>query len=139
MKSKTVCENALRDSGFSTQLEYIQPNKHQEKKSKEIERGMLSGLIPPILKNVKTNIGKIFFHLINKHFPKLNKLHKTFHRNTIKISYSCMKNLNSIISSHNTSLLKKPEQESRLCNAVMRPTVLCKENAQHLTSSTKPL
>ena len=50
IKSKTIYENALRDSGFSTQLEYSQPNKNQEKKTKEIERGILSGLIPHSLK-----------------------------------------------------------------------------------------
>ena len=28
-------------------------------------------------------------------------LHKIFNKNTVKISYSCMKNINSVISSHN--------------------------------------
>ena len=54
---------------------------------------------PPYSANIKTNIGKTFLNLIkNKHFPKTNKLHKTFNRNTVKISYNCMSNIPSIIS-----------------------------------------
>ena len=71
---------------------------------------------PPYSKNVKTNVGKIFFKLLHKHFPKSNKLYKIFNRNTVKISYSCMKNLNSILSSHNTLQLKTKHDNNRLCN-----------------------
>ena len=99
MKSKTEYENALKDSGFSIQLDYIQPDKNQEKIEQRNRKRNIVWFNPPYSQTVKTNIGKIFFHLINKHFPKSNKLHKIFNRNTIKISYSCMKNLNSIISS----------------------------------------
>ena len=54
---------------------------------------------PPFSTNVKTNIGKILFKLLRKHFPKTNKLHKIFNKNTIKIS--CTRNMGSIISEHN--------------------------------------
>ena len=59
----------------------------------------------PYSANVKTNIGKIFLNLIKKHFPKTNKLHKIFNRNTVKISYSCMSNISSIILGNNKNLL----------------------------------
>ena len=50
--------------------------------------------------NVRTNIGKTFFKLMGKHFPNGNPLHKIFNKNNFKISYSCMGNMASIISSH---------------------------------------
>ena len=43
---------------------------------------------PPYSANIKTNIGKTFLNLMKKHFPKTNKLHKIFNKNTVKISYS---------------------------------------------------
>ena len=60
---------------------------------------------PPYSANTKTNIGKIFVNLINKHFPKTNNVHKIFNKNTVKISYSCMSNISSAISGHNKNLL----------------------------------
>ena len=63
---------------------------------------------PPYSMNVKSNIGKTFFKLVKKYFPKKNKLHKIFNKNTLKISYSCMRNISSIISSHNKRVLNPP-------------------------------
>ena len=59
--------------------------------------------------NVKTNIGKIFLNLLHKHFPPTHLFHKIFNKNTVKISYSCMRNMNSIISAHNRSILNPPK------------------------------
>ena len=42
---------------------------------------------------------------MKNHFPKTNKLHKIFNKNTVKISYSCMSNISSFISGHNKNLL----------------------------------
>ena len=43
----------------------------------------------PFSKSVKTNIGKIFLHLLSKHFPKNHKMHKLLIQgmNTVIISY----------------------------------------------------
>ena len=56
--------------------------------------------------NVRTNIANKFLQLISRHFPKGHKLHKIFNRNNVKVSYSCMPNVGSIISSHNKSVLE---------------------------------
>ncbi len=68
---------------------------------------------PPFSKNVKTNIARNFLCLIDKHFPPNHKLHKIFNRNTVKVSYSCMNNVKSIISKHNTRITgkSKPQHE----------------------------
>ncbi len=46
----------------------------------------------------------VVLYVIDKHFPPNHKLHKIFNRNTVKISYSCMNNVKSIISTHMFSL-----------------------------------
>ena len=74
---------------------------------------------PPYSKNVKTNIGKIFLNLIKKHFPPHHKFHKLFNKNTVKISYSCTRNIKSIINSHNAKILfPKKSTEQRTCNCL---------------------
>ena len=70
---------------------------------------------PHYSKNVKTNVGKVFLKLLKKHFPGSHILHKIFSKSTVKISYSCMKNISSVISSHNKNVLN-PRTASFGCN-----------------------
>ena len=65
--------------------------------------------------NVETNIGKTFLKLVKKHFPCNNSFHNIFNKNTIKISYSCMRNISSLIASHNKSILC-PKAKEYGCN-----------------------
>ena len=65
--------------------------------------------------NVETNIGKTFLKLLKKHFPHNNSFHKIFNKNTIRISYSCIRNIRSIIASHNESILC-PKAKEYGCN-----------------------
>ena len=51
---------------------------------------------PPYSGNVKTNIGKIFFGIIKKHFPEVSELSRLFNKKSLKISYSCMPNMKSL-------------------------------------------
>ena len=98
-----IYEQALKNSGFNNYLPYRQPqhcNSRIQEKQKKRKRKIIQ-FNPPFSTNVKTNIGKIFFKLLRKHFPKTNKLYKIFNKNTVKISYSCMRNMGSIISAHN--------------------------------------
>ena len=62
--------------------------------------------------DVETKVGKCFLQLIDQHFPKSNPLHKIVNRNTVKLSYSCMNNVKSIISSHNIAQINKPSKQS---------------------------
>ena len=68
---------------------------------------------------VTTNIGACFLQLLDKHFPKNNPLHKILNRNTVKVLYSCTKNIKSIMQAHNTKLLTGKEEEEgqqKTCN-----------------------
>ena len=67
---------------------------------------------------VNINIGQKFLTLVDKHFPKGNKLRKIFNRNTLKISYSCMNNTKQIIDNHNKRLLKLSENQQNDNNDV---------------------
>ena len=70
---------------------------------------------PPFSRSAKSNIGKILLCLLSKHFPRNHIIHKIFNRNTVKISYSCLRNISSIISSENHNILL-PKQQSFGCN-----------------------
>ena len=110
--TKTVYQEALNKSGFNYNLSYN--GKQQSRKNRP--RNIL-WYNPPFSKNVKTNVGKCFLSLIDQHFPKSNPLHKTFNRNTLKLSYSCMSNIKTIISNHNKAQINKsvPTNDSN-CN-----------------------
>ena len=60
---------------------------------------------PPFSEHVKTNIGRTFLNLLEKHFPSRHHLHKICNKNTVKISYSCMLNMAAILSRHNKTIL----------------------------------
>ena len=134
-------ENALRISGFEEKLEYIPEDTTEQAAEKKKKKGRKRKIIwynPPYSKNVKTNIGKEFLKIVKRNFPKRNKLHKIFNKNTIKISYCCTKNMSAKISSHNKSTLMKNQDNdatevNRLCNC--RKKEECPMNNQCLKSN----
>ena len=57
-------------------------------------------------------------------FPKNHPLHKIFNRHTLKLSYSCMPNMKSVISSYNKYVLSNfnsPTQQPDTCNCRKKP------------------
>ena len=62
-----------------------------------------------------------FLRLIDQCFPAGHKLRKIFNRNTLKLSYSCMPNVQQIIKGHNQTILRNSaqptqDQAERACN-----------------------
>ena len=56
---------------------------------------------------------------MGKHFPPHHKLHKSFNRNNVKISYSCLPNIKSIINAYNRKILyPSPTVGRRTCNCI---------------------
>ena len=85
-------KNALYESGFKEELKYTPSHKSfQEANGRRTRRRKIIWFNPPHSRSVKTNIGKNFSRLLVKHFPANNKMHKTFNKNTVKVSYICMK------------------------------------------------
>ena len=70
----------------------------------------------PFKKSVKTNVAKIFFRLLAKHFPRANKLYKIFNRNAAKVSCSCKENVCQIIKKHNNYVSRKKAKSTPSCN-----------------------
>ena len=92
---------------------------HSQNK-KEIAK-KLYGTTPPCNANVKTNLGRKFLNIIDRCFPNGHSLHKIFHKHTLKLTYSWMLNMKSIISSHNKALSSdyqpsQPQTNNKECN-----------------------
>lgn len=110
-KSKTQYESALKRSGFITQMTFSNAKPTRQRYRKVI------WFNPPYNQNVKTNIGRSFLRLIDKHFPRHHKLYKIFNRNTLKLSYSCTSNMENFVKQHNSHILKSESStNSPLCN-----------------------
>ena len=105
-------EQALVASGFQGKLRFTQQSMNTKKCKRQ--RNVI-WFNPPFSKSVSTNVARRFLQLVSKHFPKASKLHKIFNRNTLKVSYSCMPNMASIISTNNRKLCQEPES-TRPCN-----------------------
>ena len=103
---------ALKNSGFNEIITYVpSPSKLQTHKTQ------IFLVQPPYGANVKTNIGKFFMRLVDKHFPRHHKYYKVFNRNNIKLSYSYMPNMNNVIRKHNSKIMKNPgPSTTKTCN-----------------------
>ena len=118
-KAKPVYQKALSESGHKYELKYEPSAKRKKQRSRNI-----IWYNPPFDLNVKTNIGKKFLGIIDKCFPQNHPLHKICNRNTIKLSYSCMPNVQSIIQ--NSNKMKQNENnesqpmETKDCNCKIK-------------------
>ena len=87
-------EEAMQRSEHCSKLQYISPpDSHKRKFRKQ----NIVWFNPPFSKHVKSsNIGKVFIHLLKKHFSPHHCLHKICNKNNVKVSYSCMPNMAAI-------------------------------------------
>ena len=97
-------------------MEYSEASQQETNRAKRKRKRNVIWYNPPFSKSCKTNIGYRFLDLVQKHFPSQHRLHKIFNKNTVKVSYCCMRNVASIISSHNKRVLRAEEPNNRLCN-----------------------
>ena len=76
--AKETYEKALKSSGFTEKLTYIQPNElnqnNREAKKKRKRKIIWFNPPPPFSLNVKTNVGNLFFKILRKNFLKTNPL-----------------------------------------------------------------
>ena len=113
-------QKALDDGGHTTTLNFEDPTQQQQKPKKRNRSRNIIWFNPPWNAAVTTNIGACFLKLVDKNFKKDNPLHKILNRNTIKVSYSCTKNIKAIIASHNSKILNGPpkQREGKKCNCL---------------------
>ena len=115
-------DRALKSSGYTVlkSIIYSAPKQETERETRK-KRTCKRNVIwfnPPFSRSVKTNIGGTFLNLIAKNFPRGHRLYKIFNKNTVKISYSCLKNMKTIIQSHNSAISKQSSNNTptNLCN-----------------------
>lgn len=132
-KAKPIYDTALKTSGYTETLTY---DKQPTTRRRNRQRNII-WYNPPYSKNVKTNIGRSFLKLISKHFPKQHKYHSLFNKNNIKVSYSCMDNMKTIINRHNKKVLDAANDDNtstdEQCNC--RNKEQCPLDRKCLTSS----
>ena len=109
-ESAPIYQSALRHSNFDHDMSYTQHTSQQPRTRRNRQRNII-WFNPPFSSSVSTNIGRDFLNLIDKHFPPHHKLHKILNRNTVKVSYSCMNNVKSIITKHNARIAKNDKPQ----------------------------
>ena len=117
--AKDECEKALKDAEYAETLQYDSEVTRGCRPKRKRSRHII-WFNPPYSKSVATNIGKEFFKLLRVHFPKQHPLYHIFKDNTVKLSYSCMPNMDNVVKAHNSKLLRNVENpqttDQRSCN-----------------------
>ena len=95
-KAKPIYDDALKSSGYTEMLSFNK-HRHPVRPRRNRQRNII-WYNPTFSKSVKTNIGRTFLQLISRHFPRHHRYHSLFNKNNVKVSYSCMDNMQSIIN-----------------------------------------
>ena len=111
-------QQALNKSGYEFQLNYQEPaTPTTPRPNKKNRHRNITWFNPPYSNHVKTNLGRKFLNIVKQCFTPDHPLKKIFNKNTLKLSYSCMPNLEKKISAHNKKLLTTlPETPDKMCN-----------------------
>ena len=116
-QSVPLYQDALEKAGYDHKLEYQETYQAKKRKRKK----SIIWFNPPFSMRLKTNVGKKFLALIDKHFPKGHILHPLINRARVKISYRCLPNMGTLISQHNSKVLG-PGPEKLRCRCRDKPT-----------------
>ena len=124
----------MNNSGFTETFSYIKSSdqniNNREAKMNRKRKNIWHS--PPFSLNVKTNIGKLFFKILSK----------IFNKNTVKISYSCTRNVKFIISSHkkqnlsNMSAIAETNTTVLIHNKCLTPQMLYQADVTNDTEDT---
>ena len=92
-KHKKVYFDALKPSGYDGRIQHV-PHKQTSKKKKQ-RWPSTSYFNLAYNCSVKAKVGKKFLWIVEECFPKGSTWSRFFNRHTIKLSYSCTKNVAS--------------------------------------------
>ena len=109
IKTLDEYQNVLKNSGYKDKLFYTPCNQRNRRQRNR----KIIWYNPPFDLQVKTNIGKTFFQILDRNFPPHHRLYKIINRNTVKISYSRMPDMVSHISSHNKNITQESEKSQQ--------------------------
>ena len=123
-KASREYNDALSKSGYKEKIIYQETPKQKKNRSRNI-----LWFNPPYSKSVKTNVGKAFLGLIEKHFPPHHKYRSLFNKNNVKVSYSSTENMENVIKRHNAKILNTSKsQATRTCNCPVKSNCPLQEN-----------
>ena len=123
-------QQALEESGYDHKLTY---NPEPTPRTKRKRKRNIARYNPPFDSNVKTNLSRKFLRIVDKCSHKKHPLYKVFNRHTLKLSYSCMPNMKSIISSHNKA--KEKEGIAEPCRRIQIGCVTAKKKKEYQRKS----
>ena len=123
--TKDLYNNALKNSGYKQNIKF-QHNVSVEAQKRKNNRGRkIIWFNPRYSCSIATDIG-------DKHFPKMHKFYKILNRNNVKVSYSSMPCISSIIKSHNKKVLSNEESKSSKSFCNCRDKSFCPLNGNYL-------
>ena len=115
-------QTALQQSGYSHRLQYVPNQQNQSQARKRSRNREVLYFHPPYSQNVTTRIGREFLNIVDTCFHRMHPLKRLFNRHTLKISYSCSPNFQSILNSHNRKIMNLQQPEpTRPCNCRSKP------------------
>ena len=111
--SAKIYQEALTSSGYEHKLEYEEQDVESMNKKKNKRKRYKNEfwINPPYSMNVATNVGKEIFKALDSEIGPNNLLHGTFNRHTVRLSYSCMPNMQKKISIHNSKVYSEKQKE----------------------------
>ena len=122
---KTEYENALNVAGYGpnkSKIQYtpkdieVENAERQNRENRKRRNRRIIWFTPPWNIQVRTNIGKEFFKILDESFEHAD-LKRLFNRNTVKLGYSTTRNFEQIIKGHNLKANQQNETlKSQKCN-----------------------
>ena len=107
-------EQALKKSDYAPNVRYDETP--TLKKTRKRRRKIIY-FQPPYSASVKTPIGKLFLKLVKKHFHVRHPFYKILNPKCLKLSYSCLPNVKSMITSNNRKVINGDDKlETKRCN-----------------------
>ena len=103
---------------YAERVEYSERKRPAEKKKKKRSRNII-WFNPPFSLNVHvfTDVARCFLKAVDRHLPKRSPSYKIVNRNNIKVSYSTMSSMQSIIRGHNNRNSKEDINDQQLAEA----------------------
>ena len=127
-KAAPLYQHALDESGYAHKLEFDpRAQNNQARANSRARTRNITWFNPPFSKNISTNVGRKVLNIAKECFKDGHPLKKIFNKNTLKVSYSCMPNLDSKIKAHNKVLLDsaaKRKPDEKLCNCRVKARCL---------------
>ena len=128
----TLYVKVLSEGGYDAKLKYNPNQKTKQRNKKKNRKRNIIWFNPPYIKRVITKFGHYFLKLLDKNFPRQDKLHNIFNKKTVNVSCSCTKNIKSIINSHNKRVLcqSQPCSNQGKCNCIKKELCSLNGNCQ---------